>query len=188
MKKVMITLSAVACAAGLQAAVVQWGGAVDEAAAVAGSQAYLLWSDAAFSGAATTLSGTSVGSTANNGGTVVSMYTLDDTDAAMWSFQSDYSKPGQGVDGYYAVIVAPSGSTSGSYMDLGQVSGTTASSSPTDLTINTDWSDPTATITASGFSTVTVGGGGGTGGIPEPTSGLLLALGGAMLALRRKRA
>ena len=31
------------------------------------------------------------------------------------------------------------------------------------------------------------GGGGGTGGIPEPTSGLLLALGGAMLALRRRR-
>ena len=31
-------------------------------------------------------------------------------------------------------------------------------------------------------------GGGGTGGVPEPTSGLLLALGGAMLALRRRRA
>ena len=30
-------------------------------------------------------------------------------------------------------------------------------------------------------------GGGGGGGVPEPTSGLLLALGGAMLALRRRR-
>ena len=31
------------------------------------------------------------------------------------------------------------------------------------------------------------GGGGGTGDIPEPTSGLLLLVGGAMLALRRRR-
>ena len=31
------------------------------------------------------------------------------------------------------------------------------------------------------------GGGSGGGGVPEPTSGLLLALGGAILALRRKR-
>ena len=31
-------------------------------------------------------------------------------------------------------------------------------------------------------------GGSGGGGVPEPTSGLLLALGGAMLALRRRRA
>ena len=30
--------------------------------------------------------------------------------------------------------------------------------------------------------------GGGSGGVPEPTSGLLLVLGGAMLALRRRRA
>ena len=36
-------------------------------------------------------------------------------------------------------------------------------------------------------SAATSGGGSG-GGVPEPTSGLLLALGGAMLALRRKRA
>ena len=32
------------------------------------------------------------------------------------------------------------------------------------------------------------GGGGGGGGVPEPTSGLLLAFGGAMLALRRRHA
>ena len=40
--------------------------------------------------------------------------------------------------------------------------------------------------TVSGITKTPVGGGGGSG-VPEPTSGLLLALGGAMLALRRKR-
>ncbi len=39
---------------------------------------------------------------------------------------------------------------------------------------------------ASGLTAGTIGGG-GTGDIPEPTSGLLLLVGGAMLALRRKR-
>ena len=61
--------------------------------------------------------------------------------------------------------------------------------------------DPAAQQTSSGSNTslssssitqsgITFGGGGGGsgGGVPEPTSGLLLALGGAMLALRRKRA
>ena len=170
-------LATVACVAGLQAAQVQWGGAVDEAAAVAGSKAYLIWSDSAFTGDATKITG----DTADNGGTVVSTYTLTTDDATMWSFTGNYSKPGEGVDGYYAVIVAPKGTTSGSYMDLGNVSGTTGASPTTSLLVNPDWSG-TDTITASGFNKVTIS------SIPEPTSGLLLLLGGAMLALRRRRA
>ena len=181
MKKVMFMLAAVACAAGLQAATVKWGGAVDEAAAVAGSTAYLIWSDSAFTGDATKITG----DTADNGGKVVSTYTLSADDAAMWAFEALYDKTGSDVNGYYGVIVAPKGTTSGSYMDLGQISGTTASSSAVDVTVNTDWTEPgNPTITASGFSAVTISGG---GDIPEPTSGLLLLLGGAMLALRRKR-
>ena len=43
-----------------------------------------------------------------------------------------------------------------------------------------------ATWTVSGITPV--GGGSGGSDVPEPTSGLLLALGGAMLALRRRRA
>ena len=174
-------LATVACVAGMQAAQLKWGGAVDEAAAVAGSTAYLIWSDSAFTGDATKITG----DTADNGGSVVSTYTLNSDDAAAWAFESTYEKAGSDVNGYYGVIVAPNGTTSGSYMYLGQVSGTTAASSPTDITVNTDWSDPSATITASGFSKVTISGG---SDIPEPTSGLLLLVGGAMLALRRKRA
>ena len=41
-------------------------------------------------------------------------------------------------------------------------------------------------MTSSGWTAISGGGGGS--GVPEPTSGLLLALGGAMLALRRRRA
>ena len=40
----------------------------------------------------------------------------------------------------------------------------------------------------SGATWTPISGGSSGGGVPEPTSGLLLALGGAMLALRRKRA
>ena len=182
MKKVMFMLATVACVAGLQAAVVNWGGAVDADAAVAGSTAYLLWADSAFTGDATKITG----DTADNGGKVVSTYTLSADDASMWSFTASYSKPGESVDGYYAVIVAPSGTTSGSYMDLGQITGTTGASSATDLTVNAGWTEPgDPTITASGFNKVTISGG---GDIPEPTSGLLLLFGGAMLALRRRRA
>ena len=55
-----------------------------------------------------------------------------------------------------------------------------------DFSMSFDIEDDTAS-----FSNWTVNlagsGGGGTGGVPEPTSGLLLVLGGAMLALRRRR-
>ena len=47
--------------------------------------------------------------------------------------------------------------------------------------------DLSDSATASNWTAVSGGGGSG-GDVPEPTSGLLLALGGAMLALRRRRA
>ena len=43
------------------------------------------------------------------------------------------------------------------------------------------------TLDASGFTYVAAGGGGGSGDVPEPTSGLLLLVGAGMLALRRKQ-
>ena len=53
--------------------------------------------------------------------------------------------------------------------------------------------DYTAAIDASGIGTasnmtIPVTSGGSSSDVPEPTSGLLLVLGGAMLALRRRRA
>ena len=52
---------------------------------------------------------------------------------------------------------------------------------------NISWGDLDDTDNFSNW-TVNLAGSSGGGGVPEPTSGLLLALGGAMLALRRRRA
>ena len=65
------------------------------------------------------------------------------------------------------------------YMYLGDVSGTTATS-PTQIRLyNAGWADDTKSITTGGFNTAVA---------PEPTSGLLILLGMAGLALKRKRA
>ena len=57
---------------------------------------------------------------------------------------------------------------------------------------STDPNNKAITIQLSGASAITTASlqsfsGGGSGGVPEPTSGLLLLVGGAMLALRRKQ-
>ena len=181
MKKLIIAAAIVCAAAMSEAASVVWGGAVatpdGSDTLPAGTQAALIFSDSAFSGAATTLTGWSAGAEANNGGSVVSLYTMDANDSANWAFSATYSKDGS-VDGYYAVLVQ--NGDSASYFDIGNISGTTGASSPTDLTVNMDWSG-TAYVTSGGY-TVAVG------AVPEPTSGLLLLLGMAGLALKRKRA
>ena len=64
-------------------------------------------------------------------------------------------------------------------MDMGSVSGTSAMSATTELVYNITWDDETAYLSQGGFNTAVV---------PEPTSGLLMLLGFAGLALRRRRA
>lgn len=172
MKKMLMFIAAIACAVGLQAATVQWGGAIQNAdgsdTLPAGTKAYLLWSDSAISQPAK-FDGTTG---------VVSTYTLTADDSMNWVFSADYTKAGD-VNGFYAVLVQ-----SGDYYSFynaGQVTGTTAASAPTDLKLNADWQG-TATLTSGGFVVAHQ-----SGGVPEPTSGLLLLIGGAMLALRRKQ-
>ena len=181
MKKLMIALVAVAVATVTQAASVNWGGAIAhgdaDTAMSAGSTAWLLWSGEAFSGVATTLDTTA--GTADNGGTIVSTYGITSDDIDAYSFSSSYTVTGAGVDGYYAILVADgSDLTKASYMDMGQVTGTTAMSATTELTFNPDW-DTNDYLSQGGYNTAVV---------PEPTSGLLMLLGMAGLALRRRRA
>ena len=94
--------------------------------------------------------------------------------------QSTLTSKGNAVDGgdgydydYTAAIVTTT------------ISGdiTTATMGNTDLgnVVPTTW-------TVSGITKTAQSGGGGSSDVPEPTSGLLLVLGGAMLALRRRRA
>lgn len=177
--KNIIVVAAIAFASLAQAASVNWGGAIDGPAA--GDTALLLWSDSAFSGAATKITGTSIGATADNGGSIVHTYTLtaDDIDPN-YEFLATYSTAGS-VDGYYAILISNAAGTAASYMDMGNISGTTAQSSPTALSFNSGWTSMTDSLTMNGYN-VTVG------AVPEPTSGLLLLLGMAGLALKRKRA
>ena len=181
MKKLMIALAAVAVAAVAQAASVNWGGAIangdPDTEMSAGSTAWLIWSGEAFSGVATTLDTTA--GTANNGGTIVATYSITGTDIENFGFMSNYAKAGSDVNGYYAILVADgSDLTRASYMDMGSITGTTATSPTSSLLFNPDWDDDSY-LSQGGYNTAVV---------PEPTSGLLMLLGMAGLALRRRRA
>ena len=183
MKKIMIAIASVALAVTVEAASVNWGGAIangdPDTEMTAGSTAWLIWSSTAFTGAATQLD-TAAG-TANNGGTIVSTYTVKAADIEGYSFLAKYNNVGSDVNGYYAILVADgSDLTKASYMDMGSISGTTATSPESNLFFNMDWN--TNDYLSQGGYTVSVG------AVPEPTSGLLILLGMAGLALRRRRA
>ena len=192
MKKLMIAAAIVCAAAISQAAVVTWGGAIadpaypgiDTAAQKYPATAVLIWSASAFS-SVDQLAGLTVGSDAKLAGVkvaeVVDTYAITQEDSDAWGFSQNYSKAGSGVDGYYAVLVTDGdANTMASYYQLAQISGTSEASGSTDRTINADWSG--GEFLEQGGYTVAVG------AVPEPTSGLLLLLGVAGLALRRRRA
>ena len=114
---------------------------------------------------------------------------------AMTAYKTSDSGQGTEVSGavnlYYAVL-----STDGSSVFLSNTK-TTAIPEGDDFA-TTDFGNPAtaskAAVKAAGSDYSSVGAGwyvpydyNSSGGVPEPTSGLLLALGGAMLALRRRR-
>ena len=180
MKKLIIAAFAVAFAAATQAATVVWGGAV---ATVDGSgylpegtQAALLYSATAFTGDATKLDSWAIGGVADNGGSVVGLYTMNAADAGNAAFSSKYTIEG-GVDGYYAVLVLNDAGDMASYYAVDAINGTTGASSPTDRTVNMTWTG-SEYLTSGGYTVA----------VPEPTSGLLMLVGLAGLALRRRRA
>jgi hypothetical protein len=184
MKKLIIAAFAVAFAAATQAATVVWGGAVatveDDMGVIGeGATAYLLWSSTAYLADATKLSAAAIGGTTNNGGTIVATYNITSGDAGNGVFEGNYYKSGS-VDGYYAVLVKdPTASDKLSYYYVGNLSGTSDLSSlaDTDVRLNADW-----------ISGEYLNQGGYTVAVPEPTSGLLMLVGLAGLALRRRRA
>jgi hypothetical protein len=190
MKKLIIAAFAVAFAAATQAATVAWGAAVADPAdptgstpATAGHVAYLLYSSSALESMATTLNGTGIGATANNGGTVVSTYTLtsDDVDM-MWAFSSVYGGDGVAVDGSYQILIVDEANNRFGVVDQTfNISGVTDTTPPGDVTYNLD-----ASLGFDKFAGST--GWTGTVAVPEPTSGLLMLVGLAGLALRRRRA
>ena len=183
MKKLLITLGAVIVATAVNAAAVGWGGTFSTPdlsdTLPSGTQFALLYSTSAFSGAATSVDGFTVGSAADNGGTIVDTFAIDSAASANWEFSTTWANTGKDANGYYAILTLNSAGDSAAYMYLGDISGTTPTSPTTYLIYNEGWADDSKSLTTGGYSTAVA---------PEPTSGLLLILGMAGLALRRRRA
>lgn len=183
MKKILIAISAVAIATAVNAASLQWGGTFSTPdlsdTLPSGTQFALLYSATDFSGAATTVSGFTKGATADNGGTIVDVYSIDSEQSGNWEFSKTWGNPGKDVNGYYAIMTLNDAGDKAAYMYLGDITGTTATSPTQILLYNAGWASDTMSLTTGGYNTAVA---------PEPTSGLLLILGMAGLALRRKRA
>ena len=196
MKKLMIALAVAASAVCLQAATIYWGGAIANADASGtlsyGSTAYLVWSATDFSPAtASTFNAADANWknwTTDNGGTAVAKYALSNDDVDAWNFVTSYAPTtADKYNGYYAVLVIDGGdATKASYMYAGSFSNATDANIGTlataSITLNEGWaSDPGPWLNSGGFNTTV-------SSVPEPTSSLLLILGMAGLALRRRRA
>ena len=183
MKKIMIAVCAVAVAAVAQAAALNWGGAISDPTGTtelsAGTMAYLVYSDASFVGTGASFDGTKLTKGSDTLATMVSSHSITASEATNWEFMETYGNPGKDVNGYFAVLISDNGAQPKySFYALDQVTGTTASSPTTSRVVS--WADAPTGLAASGYIV--------TGSVPEPTSGLLLLLGMAGLALRRKRA
>ena len=184
MKKILIALSAAAIASVVNAASLQWGGTFStpddlDVTLPVGTQFALLYSASDFSGVATSVSGFTKGATADNGGTIVDVYAINSEQSGNFEFSTTWDNTGKDVNGYYAILTLSDAGDKAAYMYLGDVSGTTPISSTTYLIYNEGWADLTKSLTTGGYTASVA---------PEPTSGLLILLGMAGLALRRKRA
>ena len=192
MKKLIVMLGVAALAATSQAATIKWGGDICEPDAAtaynAGSVAYLIQGTTAAQAAVTTVFVTGTDYTAwttDTGAVIAGSYTLSALDAETnYKFEAYKSITGDSDAGYYSVVVvngqAGAVGLTGSYNYAGQntlvdpTSGAT-----TDLMIGDGW---VSEWVGNGGSTAV------TFAAPEPTSALMLLLGMAGLALKRKRA
>ena len=183
MKKLVMLCAIVAAAVSVHAASFEWGGAIaaEDGQATVGSSAtaYQLYSESAF-GSITSFDTDS--KTTNVGGTLKQTHAISSAEAAGYAFADTYSNSDYAaMNGYYAVVMVDGANM---YYNTFTVSEFTSATTPMqDYKVNMDWSGSDYLGDPARKGTVTGG-----GGTPEPTSGLLLLVGAAMLGLRRKRA
>ena len=199
MKKLMIAAAIVCAVAVSQAASIKWGGDIAQADGTnpvgTGSVAYLIRGASTAAAAVTTITvdGTDWSAwTTDTGAKIVAAHTLTaDQAGTNYHFEDSYNISGTDDAGYYSVVVvdgqAGADGLKGSYNYAGQNTVTSATD-PTvvKLTVGDNWATSAAWLGDGGFTAVSFAAAGGTGGVPEPTSGLLLLLGVAGLALKRK--
>ena len=195
MKKLMIVLAALAVGVAANAATINWGGYVaneNDGAQTAqeGTVFNLIFLGSNdFSGDIATLTydtttgllgtGTGSGFAAKAGQELVGTHTLNATEAAAYEFTAVFERADSagGVNGNYLMVMFDATTPEYFWASQYNVSGVT------DLTTAGSIVDTSWAIGYSTINSVTT-----SGTIPEPTSGLLLLVGGAMLALRRRRA
>ena len=188
MKKLMMIVSSLAVACSVQAASMVWGFSNAEIQDSTGQYlgdavqgiAYLYLGTVTSDGKAFDVSSATF---VTQGG-----QNADYTFGALDPVDNDKITSTAAGQAYSLILVEDNGKDIGSY-EGNYILATGTSQAGKDPMSGATWAiftNPTA-YGASDWSTMTAGGGGGQGGIPEPTSGLLLLVGGAMLALRRKQ-
>lgn len=188
----LLTIISACLVSSVHAASLQWGGAVAEPGNPSGvisdsSVAVLLWSETAFSGTAKTIQALEMNARADNGGSVIGVHSITGAEPVNGVFTAQWDAgDGANVDGYYAILVADAGDlTKASYYDMGSVSGTDEKTAGYPLLLNPGFDLSGDFLNMNGY---TVAVGGTPEPVPEPTTGILLVLGIAGLALKRKRA
>ena len=191
MKKLMILLGTIAMAVGVQAASINWGAAVaigTEYTPATDQYCYLLYSSSAYSSLASALEvkgcgADAIGGTANNGGEIVAFHKISAEEGENGAFLDTFIRADAdgGVNGYYQIIVSSADNKEFAVVNAeSAVTGISDTTSAGNAKFNADWSGD-GYLGSSGYTgTITA--------VPEPTSGLLMLVGLAGLALRRRRA
>ena len=179
MKKIIVALAIGLTAAGYSATL-EWGGYICQSdgntATAADSIAYLVYSSSDLSGkVGTTFSSTTAW---GSGTSIVDTHTITSSESSGWQFADSYVASAGTMGGYYAVVINEKGTSDyGAYAKGPFVFAD--DTAVIDMKLQSGW-NPGQYLASNGSGSMEA--------VPEPTSGFLMLLGLAGLALRRRRA